>query len=689
MGQVMRKMRHYLMPLSALVLLFAMVLIVSGVVQYPRQSAHAASADWSMFLGNNARTGFNSNETSINSTTASNLKLNWTYPTGSRMNAQPIVANGQIYIGSWNGQEYATDLSGKKLWSAPIGGQTANCSPPIVFGIGSTPSINTVTINQTSTLVVFIGGKDPTSKIASLYALNAADGTTIWETPLSTTGNNFVWSSPVLYNGSVYIGLSSVDDCPLIRGALVQLDAATGAIQNTFYTVPNGCIGVSIWSSPAINDATGKIFVTTGNNGPCSSTETYAQAIIELNASDLSYVDSWQVPASQHGVDSDFGATPTLFTASIGGNTHEMVGVVNKNGTYYALDQDSIHAGPVWMQSISTSTISISSSVWDGSMLYVAGRNTTIAGKACAGSIRALNPSTGAFVWQDCLNNGNVLAPVSAVPGVVFVGAGAHIIAIDTASGTILFNYTTSNAIDSGPSIANGSLYVANNSGTLYSFGLPNAPTPTPSPSVTASPSVTPSTTPGTVLAQDTFLRLNQPLWGTASDGQSWGADANTLSNFSINANSGQVLGSGTSAKSYNAVLGPTATDAQVLLSGSLSSYGSNTLGATLRWSDANHFYRAFINGKTLTIVKKVGATLTKLGSVTFAATATTGYSLRFQVVGSTLTAKVWASATSEPSGWMVTASDSSLTSGRCGVLVYLANAITADVTAFQATSAS
>ncbi|HEV7235389.1 MAG TPA: PQQ-binding-like beta-propeller repeat protein, partial [Ktedonobacteraceae bacterium] len=255
MGQVVRKTRQrarpYWMPLSALVLLFAMVLLVARVGQYPKQSAHAASADWSMFLGNDARTGYNSNESSINPTTASSLKVQWTYPTGSRMNAQPVVADGQVYVGSWNGGEYATDLSGKKLWSASIGGQTANCSPPDIFGIGSTPSINTVTINQVSTLVAFVGGKNPTSKIASLYALNAADGTTIWETPLSTTGNNFVWSSPVLYNGSVYVGLSSVNDCPLVRGALVQLDAATGAIQHTFYTVPSGCIGASIWGSPA------------------------------------------------------------------------------------------------------------------------------------------------------------------------------------------------------------------------------------------------------------------------------------------------------------------------------------------------------------------------------------------------------------------------------------------------------
>lgn len=197
---------------------------------------------------------------------------------------------------------------------------------------------------------------------------------------------------------------------------------------------------------------------------------------------------------------------------------------------------------------------------------------------------------------------------------------------------------------------------------------------------------MTASTTPGTPLAQDTFLRPNQSLWGIASDGQSWGADANTLSNFSINANSGQVVGSGTSARGYNAVLGPTATDAEVLFSGSLSSYGSNTLGATLRWGDGNHYYKTLINGKTLTVLKKVGGSLTTLGSVPFAATAGTGYSIRFRAVGTTLTAKVWATGTTEPSGWMVTASDSSLTSGYCGVLAYLANTVTADVTAFQAT---
>lgn len=460
------------MPFAGLVVMFAMTLAIVNVIQFPRQTVRAAAGDWPTLLGSNARTGYNSAETAINPITASGLKLQWTYLTGSHISTQPVVANGQVYWGSWDGNEYATDLTGKKLWSDPIGGQTANCNPALVFGVGSTATVADITINGITTSVVFVGGKDANSKVASLFALNAATGAVIWETPLSSSTSSFIWSNPAVYNGSVYIGLSSVDDCPLVRGALVQLDATTGTIEHTFYTVPSGCIGASIWSSPTIDETTGTIYVTTGNNGPCSQTEPYAQALIKLNASDLSFIDSWQVPISQHGVDSDFGATPTLFTATYGGSTHNMVGMQNKNGIYYAFDGTSISSGPVWTAKISTGNHSISASAWDGTTLYVGSYSTSIGGKSCQGSLRALNPATGAFNWQDCLKDGPIFEPVSAVPGVVFVGEGSHFLAVNAATGSILFNYKTNGTIQGAASISNGSVYVGNNGGNLYSFGL-------------------------------------------------------------------------------------------------------------------------------------------------------------------------------------------------------------------------
>src|SRR5207249_8070959 len=73
-------------------------------------------------------------------------------------------------------------------------------------------------------------------------------------------------------------------------------------------------------------------------------------------------------------------------------------------------------------------------------------------------------------------------------------------------------------------------------SATSTRFGLgqvTGSVTPTPTPTVTPSVTPSPSPTPGSILAQDTFQRPNQAHWGAASDGQTWGGDANTLSVFS------------------------------------------------------------------------------------------------------------------------------------------------------------
>ena len=206
--------------------------------------------------------------------------------------------------------------------------------------------------------------------------------------------------------------------------------------------------------------------------------------------------------------------------------------------------------------------------------------------------------------------------------------------------------------------------------------------TPTPTPTLTNTP--TPTPTPGAVLATDTFQRANQSHWGTASDGQTWGGDANSQTAFSISGNTGLV--SNTGSASYSAVLGPQATNAEVYATGSISSFSNSNFGNVLRWTNGNNWYKAYIDGGHLIIQKKVSGTTTILASVPFTATAGSSYTIHFRVVGSTLTAKVWAASGSEPSGWMITASDSALASGYCGMR-FLTQSGTATVTSFQAKS--
>jgi hypothetical protein len=208
------------------------------------------------------------------------------------------------------------------------------------------------------------------------------------------------------------------------------------------------------------------------------------------------------------------------------------------------------------------------------------------------------------------------------------------------------------------------------------------SPTPTSTSTVVATP--TPTSTPissGT-LGQDTFQRANQSLWGTASDGQTWGGDANSNAVFSISGNAG--IASNTGGISYNAVLGSSASDTEVYATGSLNAFNNSNFGDVLRWIDGNNWYKAYIDGISLSIQKKVNGATTILTAVPFAATAGTSYTIHFRAVGSTLTANVWASSGSEPGGWMATASDMSLNAGKCGLRI-LTQANTLTITAFQA----
>jgi streptogramin lyase len=211
-------------------------------------------------------------------------------------------------------------------------------------------------------------------------------------------------------------------------------------------------------------------------------------------------------------------------------------------------------------------------------------------------------------------------------------------------------------------------------------------PTSTPTPAVSPSPSVspTPSPSPGTTIAQDTFQRKNQSDWGTASDGLKWGGDANSSSVFAISNNTGQASNGSTN---YSAVLGPIATNAQVLFSGSISNFNNTNFGGVLRWTDGNNWYKAYIDGSNLVIQKKVNGNTTILKQVSFSAKANTSYTIRFSITGTTLAAKVWQTGTTEPSSWMATATDSTFASGFCGLRMLVENNAVLTITSFQATA--
>jgi outer membrane protein assembly factor BamB len=450
-------------------------------------NALAAVGDWPTYLASAGRSGLNGSETAINAGTAPFLHQAWTYKTNGAITVQPIEANGMVYFGSWDGNEYAvtpSTTSSTLKWKMNLGQTSDSSCTPSLVGVASSATVATV-----GTSTVFVGGGNGT-----IYALDANTGAVRWQTRLGSSPSHFIWSSPLVYTPagaagpSVYVGVASFGDCPLIQGQLVQMDAATGAIQNTFDTVPNGCNGASVWGAPTVDTSTGDIYFVTGNGGTCNTAEPYSTSIVEVSAKDLSFIHHWQVPTSQLIVDSDFGSTPTLFTATINGVNRLLVGATNKNGIFYAWDRTAINKGPVWQTRISVGGdcpqcggASIASAAWDGTTIYVAGGATSMGGVSCAGGMRAFNPANGALLWQRCLQDGHVLVAATAAPGIVTVGAGPAVYVFDAGDGHTLLRYAAPSGQNfwGASSISNGMLYEGNNDGNVYAFQPPSAAGPT------------------------------------------------------------------------------------------------------------------------------------------------------------------------------------------------------------------
>lgn len=440
---------------------------------------HNLLDDWSSFLL--GKGGFNDSETAITAATAPSLTLSWVAHAGGGISSEPVVVDGTLYWGSWDGYEHATSVTGQERWVTYLGSKSSPQCYPTTAGVASTATVMPVTIEETSRLVDFVGGGN-----AHFYALDATTGKVLWDTSLGSADGTFIWDSPVIYQGHIYIGTASVGECPAAQGRFFQLSVTTGAIERVLNLVPPGCLGGGVWGSPTIDAATGELYFATSDANTCNVTESYAMSMVELHAATLTIVGSWQVPTSEAAYDGDFGSTPTLFTARLGGAVRELVGAINKNGIFYAFARGEISAGPIWRDHISTPLAGCSrcpsgdetSAAWDGSRLYIGSTSTSIGGKFCYGSVRAVDPATGSFLWQHCLSVAyRVMAPLILVPGLVVAPAGSSFFVLDAVDGTILFAYvdaSKNSTFDGAATIVAGVLYIGNLDGTLFAFTLSN-----------------------------------------------------------------------------------------------------------------------------------------------------------------------------------------------------------------------
>jgi len=247
------------------------------------------SRDWPAFRHNFLRTAQQGTSSVLSDPSqVPNLAVRWTYPpTGalSPFRASPIVYNGRVFIGNSNGRMYALDANtGVLLWQYPPAASPALTSQftcnPSSMGIASSAAI--ARVNGFDAVIFAAPDRSVGTGLGEgrLFALNAATGAELWKSPVVArlTGLNFGsstefheqtgYSSPLVFNDRIYVGIANHCDNPIQKGRVVAVRLSTGAIDTAFsYCSTGTCAdstrGGGVWSSVAGWDDS--VYVTTGN----------------------------------------------------------------------------------------------------------------------------------------------------------------------------------------------------------------------------------------------------------------------------------------------------------------------------------------------------------------------------------------------------------------------------------------
>jgi polyvinyl alcohol dehydrogenase (cytochrome) len=340
---------------------------------------------------------------------------------------------------------------------------------------------------------------------AHLLAVAADTGALLWNTVVDTQSTAKITGSPVIDGNTVYLGMSSGDEtsttCCHFRGSVIALDAGTGKVLWRRYTVPVGYTGGAVWgSAPVVDAATNLVYVGTGNNYTVPAGICTAPAQTGCRAPDpADYVDSllaldkttgkpvWALrtlntdvwtkactSTASCGPDFDFGSSPNLFSATIGGVSRRLVGIGQKSGVYWAVDaktgalQWQTKVGPggagggiQWGSAVDAAHIYVSI-VNSGKQTWTLTSGRSISG----GAFSALDPATGRILWQTADPQGaGDFGFVSSANGIMFAGSGAGtgdtMYALDGSSGSILWEFASGGSVMGGAAIVDGIVYWA------------------------------------------------------------------------------------------------------------------------------------------------------------------------------------------------------------------------------------
>jgi polyvinyl alcohol dehydrogenase (cytochrome) len=376
-------------------------------------AAAPRSDEWLVFGGDlsqcNARVGHDETE-AFGKDKLGDLHHAWSIPAPG-VSGTPVVHQGVVYWADWMGGVYAVNAnSGEMKWN-------------VTLERGSTSSL---TFDGER---LFLGDRD-----GRVYALNPDNGETIWEKRLDDNSLAQVWSSPVVAEGVLLVGIGGKstnytdDELMSFRGSINALDAKSGEMLWRFETTrgPDGeefGPGVAVWSSPAVDLERGVLYVGTGNSyfHPASPFSDSLVAL-ELHTGHVVWTRQFTTDdnftrANPVGPDSDVGATPNLFQV----DGRDVVGVGDKSGHYYLMNREDGEL--LWSRALSPGSslggVIGNAAAADGRVYVASNDNFRFT------QLYALSATDGADVWKVQLD-GPSYGGVLRLGSVLFAGSAGN-----------------------------------------------------------------------------------------------------------------------------------------------------------------------------------------------------------------------------------------------------------------------
>jgi outer membrane protein assembly factor BamB len=450
----MKPSRSPVRRLPKRLVLVALIVFEAAAWGVPASTSAAGFVNWPSYLFGPRHSSLNQLATAITPANASGLTAAWPSPftpSGHSGRARPFlygsptVYGGRVYIGTFDGWFYELDeATGAVLHQRDLGAENACDEHPFVgYGIGSTATV-AADPSRGGAPVVYVTGGNVTGGTGGTYlwALDPVDLHSVWTTDpvtVDTQAGSFAWSSPTVTAGRIYVGVSSKCDSPLVRGKVVGFSQANGGRIAPPYQVilGKGQVGGGVWTSVAADGSS--VWATTGNAHEMTTGARIGDAysLVRLNGATLVKQDRWRLPGAldsfTNGTDRDFGASPTLFTGTVGGSSAPLIGACSKEGVFYALRRGDLASGPVWRLRIGKQSgevpfdACIDSAIWDSpaKQLVIGGNGgATVDGQTANGSVRAFEVDQGVtrrVIWDIPLPCNVIGSPTEDGAGVVAV----------------------------------------------------------------------------------------------------------------------------------------------------------------------------------------------------------------------------------------------------------------------------